>query len=782
GGDAVPPGLLADMAEDFPQAQVQVLYGPTEATIICCRQGARGGWSGSPGATPLGRPLDNAAVLLLDRWGDPVPIGVPGEICIAGAGVTRGYLGLPELTAEKFPEIGGRRLYRSGDLARHLPDGHLEFLGRIDHQVKVRGFRIEPGEIEAALAAHPGVREAVVMARDEPSGQQLVAYVVPRDGATPAPEELRASLAARLPEYMVPAFVVILETLTLTPHGKVDRRTLPAPERTTVGTGAAPRTPVEELLAGIWEAVLGLPARTVGLHDNFFTLGGQSLLATQVVSRIRRLTGAEIPVRTLFEQPTVAGTARSIETALRADPAGEEPLGPAPCDEPVPLSFAQERLWFLARLEPESSAYNMTFQVRLQGALDAGALARSLTEVVRRHEVLRTTFSSASGRPVQVVAPPAPVPLSVADLTGLPAVAREPEVRRLTAREADRPFDLERGPLLRVLLARLGAGDHRLILGTHHIASDAWSTGVLFRELAAIYPAFRKGRPSPLPELPVQYADFAAWQRRHFSGERLAAHLAWWREHLGGGELSPLELPTDRPRPPVQDHRGASRALTLTPELSRSIAALGLREGASVFMTLLAAFQLLLGRLSGQEDVVVGTPVASRDRQEIEGLIGLFVNTLALRTRLASNPTFRELLGRVRETALGAYAHHGLPFEKLVEELHPRRDLSRHPLFDVMLNLVSTPREPVEIPGLRLAFEEPSGTGSKFVFTLYVSDLGDRLHLNLVYQRALFTAERAAGLLDQLAFLLEQAVADPARPVFAYSLVTPAARALFPDP
>jgi amino acid adenylation domain-containing protein len=503
-----------------------------------------------------------------------------------------------------------------------------------------------------------------------------------------------------------------------------------------------------------------------------------------VVSRVRQTTGVEVPVRTLFERPTIAGLAPRIERALQGGATAGEPLATEPREGLPPLSFAQERLWFLSRLSPEDSAYNMPFQVRLRGVLDAGALSRSLTEVVRRHESLRTAFRMIDGRAVQVIAPPAAadgLAMPLADLSALPGTARAAEARRLAVQEATRPFALEAGPLLRTLLVRLAPEEHLALLATHHIVSDAWSTGVLFREVAALYPALREGRPPLLPELPIQYADFAIWQRRRLSGETLAAKIAWWREHLGDGP-PPLDLPTDRPRPAVQDYRGGSRTQTLSPELARSIAALGRREGATLFMVLLAAFQSLLGRWSGQEDVVVGTPVAGRDRRETEGLIGLFLNTLALRTRLGGNPTFRELLGRVRDTALGAYAHAELPFEKLVEELRPPRDLSRNPIFDVMLNVVNTPPARAEIPGLELAFEESANPGAKFSLTLYASERESRIDLHLVYQAALFTPERAAVILDQLAALLEQAVAEPDRPLLSSSLVTASSRELLPDP
>ncbi len=565
GGDAVPPDLLADMEEVFPRARVQVLYGPTEATIICCRQEARAGWSGSPGATPLGRPLDSAAVLLLDRWGDPVPIGVPGEVCIAGAGVARGYLGRPELTAERFPEIGSRRVYRSGDLARQLPDGRLEFLGRTDHQVKVRGFRIELGEIEATLVALPGVREAVVVARSDgsdrsdrsvrsPGDRRLIAYVT---GDATA-EELRQALGERLPDYMVPAAFVMLAALPLTPNGKVDRKALPAPDLQSAETCLAPRTPVEEILAGIWAELLGL--ERVGSADHFFDLGGHSLLATQVTSRLRSVCKVEMPLRDLFEAPVLADFAARVEAARRAG-AGPlaPPLVPMPRQGPVPLSFAQQRLWFIDQLEPGSPAYNVPLALGLRGLLSVPALAASLAEVARRHEVLRTTFLAAEGRPFQVISAAPRLELPLVDLAGLPQEVRQREVRSLLTAAAMRPFDLELGPLVRVTLLRLAAEEHAALLNLHHIVSDGWSVGVLVREVSALYPAFLRGEPSPLPALPVQYADYAIWQRGWLQGEALDAQLAWWRREARRGAGSPraAHRPAAAPRPELPRRRRA---------------------------------------------------------------------------------------------------------------------------------------------------------------------------------------------------------------------------------
>jgi amino acid adenylation domain-containing protein len=701
GGEAFPPDLAARWAAG---RRLWNAYGPTEASI--CAAMAR---LGEDGQTPIGRPVAGHRLLVLGRHVELLPRGVPGELYLGGEGLARGYLGKPDLTARAFlpdPFSGepGARLYRTGDLVRFRPDGQLEFLGRADRQVKVRGFRIEPGEIEAQIAEHPGVREAAVVPYEAaPRDLRLAAYVVAAGPAGPAAHELRAFLRARLPEHMVPSAFHFLPALPLSPSGKVDRRALPLPSPegpepvTRTGAdlrGAAPRTPAEELLAGIWREVLG--RAEIGVDDDFLDLGGHSLLIAQVLVRVRATFGVELPVRAAFEARTLAALARRIEEALRslralpASSAGVPPRPPlvrASRAEPLPLSFAQQRLWFLDRLDPGSPVYNLPVAFRLAGPLDPGALARSLHEVLRRHEALRTTFAEGpNGKPCQVVAPFHPAALPRVDLAALPPAAARAEAARQAVREARRPFDLLRGPLTRPLLLRLGEQEHHLFFFCHHVAFDGWSVGVLRRELGALYGAFAAGRPSPLSLPAFQYGDFAVWQRRWLAGEALAAQLAFWRERLAGAPAA-LELPADRPRPPAPSFRGATLALAFPAGLAAGLRRLALDEGSTLFMTALAAFSALLGRLTGQEDLVVGSPVANRGEAGIEDLIGFFVNTLALRADLTGDPSFRALLGRVRESALSAYAHQDLPFERLVEEIQAERDLSKSPLFQVMFAL-----------------------------------------------------------------------------------------------
>jgi amino acid adenylation domain-containing protein len=764
--------------------QLVNMYGITETTVhVTYRPLTTADLSSSSGSV-IGRPIPDLQVYVLDQHQQLVPGGVPGELYVGGAGVAPGYFNRPELTAQRFvgnpfSPNSGTRLYKTGDLARYLPNGELEYLGRIDHQVKVRGYRIELGAIEAILAQHPAVRDTAVVAREDvPGDKRLVAYVVSVPGQTPSSSELRGFLSKKLPEYMVPAHFVLLEDLPLTPNGKVDRRALPAPELSRAAGGAdfvAPRTPVEELLAGIWAGVLGL--EQVGVLDNFFELGGHSLLATQVIARVRDLLQTEVPLRMLFEAPTVAELGERIMAVQRSTEV--PPIRPVSRDIDLPLSFTQERLWFLEQLQPGTAAYTIPAAVRLVGRLNEEALERSLNELVRRHESLRTIFPIEGASPVQRIAQHLPAHVTRIEL--LPGDEQEAEVERLIVEETRRPFDLAHGPLLRMSLLRLGEQEHVMLLTMHHIVSDGWSMSIFVRELSALYRAFSAGEPSPLAELPVQYADFAAWQREWLQGEVLETQLAYWKRHLGG-KLPVLELPTDYPRPIIQTFQGAQQSLVLSRNLREALQTLSQREGVTLFMTLLAAFQTLLHRYTGQDDLVVGSPIANRTRAETEDLIGCFLNTLALRTDLSGNPSFAQLLARVREVALAAYAHQDLPFEKLVEELQPERSLGRNPVFDVMLNFVNVPHTAFELPEITLSFLELPEWGSKFSMTVYVEEQGSELHLRLVYQRALFSAEHMDCLLKQLRHLLEQIVLAPEKPIHSYSLVTPESRTLLPDP
>jgi non-ribosomal peptide synthetase component F/acyl carrier protein len=786
GGDVLSPRHVRAALAALPGCMVINGYGPTEGTTFTCFHPMT-----DPAEVrepvPLGRPVANSAAYLLDAALRPVPVGVPGELYAGGDGLARGYLGRPDLTAERFvpaplgDEPGGR-LYATGDLARWLPDGRIEFLGRIDQQVKIRGFRIEPAEIEAVLGKHPEVAAAAVLVRQEMDGdKRLVACVVPRSIPAPLPAALRAFLKERLPEAMIPAAFLAVDALPLTASGKVDRRALGSLAAASLEGGeglaaaayVAPRTPEEEILANVWAELLRLPR--VGVHDNFFALGGHSLLATLLISRVRDAFGVELPVRYLFEAPTVAGLAAVIAAAKPAL-AGEKqelrgPIRPAPRPAPggpLPVSFAQQRLWFLDRLTPGSAAYNIPWPLRITGPLAPGALAAALQALIERHEALRTTFVEHEGEPGQVIHPPEPPALPVVDLSGLPPLTRDREAGRWILAESLRPFDLAAGPLLRATLLRLEASEHVLLLVLHHIVADGWSMEVLTRELLAL------DQGEPLPPLPIQYADFAWWQRHKLAGEGLAGQLAFWRERLAGAPAA-LSLPTDRPRPPVQSTRGASCPIDLPPDLAAGLRAACRREGVTLFMLLLAAFDALLARTTGDEDLLVGTPIANRNRGEIEGLIGFFANTLALRADLTGDPTFGALLRQVRETALAAYAHQDLPFEALVEELHPERNLSRSPLFQVMLSLDS--RRPAVASGaLEVRVLPLDSTTAKFDLSLSLSDDGAALDGGLEYNRDLFDRTAMARLLRRFVLLLEAAAVSPGLRLSALPVLTPAER------
>jgi amino acid adenylation domain-containing protein len=753
-------------------------YGPTE-THLATMWRLRGDVAGWPKLPPIGEPVSNAQVYALDAHLRPVPPGVIGELYVGGEGLARGYLNRPGQTAERFiphPFGGapGARLYKTGDLVRRFADGRLEYVGRGDRQVKVRGYRVEVGEVEATLKLHGDVRQAAVTDwKDEAGRTRLAAYVV---AAPDAPQtlvgELKSLLRERLPEYMVPTAFVRLEELPLLPSGKVDRRALPAPGvggREQAEGRRAPRTPVEEALCGIWGEVLG--REWVGVDEDFFASGGHSLLATQLMSRVRRTLQVEVALRLLFEHPTPAGLAAVVEAEMRAGREPLPPVRPVPRGRSAPLSFAQQRLWFLDKLEPNSAAYNLPSALRMDGLLDVAALERSLDEIIRRHEVLRTTFAVVDGEPAQIIAPHASARLPLIDLCEMAEESRETEARRLARDEARRPFVLSRGPLLRALLLRLSERRHLLLVTLHHIVSDGWSVSLLVEDLRSLYQAFARGDASPLEELPVQYADYAVWQREHLGGERLDSQLAYWRERLAG--LPPaLELPADRPRPTVRNTRGDCLTLELPVELTRALKALGRGAGATLFMTLLAAFKVLLFRYTGQSDIAAGTPVAGRGRAEVEGLIGFFVNTLVMRTDLSGDPTFRELLGRVREASLGAYAHQDVPFEKVVEELRPERSLSQSPLFQVLFALQNAPAYELALPGLELSVLEVENPAARFELALEVSERSGGLDCSFTYDVELFDAATVARMAEHFRNLLRAVASNPEQLVSAIELLT----------
>jgi myxalamid-type polyketide synthase MxaB len=741
------------------------MYGITETTVHVTHGPLSAKDSRGDSRSPIGRQIPDLGSYVLDAQADPLPVGVAGELSVSGAGLARGYQNRADLTAERFVPhpfgaLPGERLYRTGDLVRWLSDAKLEYLGRIDHQVKVRGFRIEPGEIESILRRHPGVHEAAVVARgDGPDPKQLVAYVVPNGGTRAELSELRSYLKTRLPEYMIPSSFVEMESLPLTANKKLDRKALPSPDRSRPEFEAAfvaPRTELEKRLARIWSEVLGV--ERLGIHDSFFDLGGHSLLATVMISRLKEELRVEVELNALFETPTVAGLSDALAAARRG--VETPPIEVVSREMDLPLSYAQQRLWFLDQLAPENPVYNIPFAVRLEGGLDVLVLRRVFAEIVRRHESLRTTFSAVDGQPVQKIASWSRPAVPMVDLRELAEPEREAETGRLLRAEAHRPFDLREGPLLRVRLLRLGDEEHVVSLNVHHIVSDDWSMGVILREMTALYRAYRAGRPSPLKEPSIQYADYASWQRKWLSGELLNRQLDFWVGELEGASFD-LALPTDRPRPKVQTFRGAAHPFGLSRELTESLSNLGRRHNASLFMTLLAAFQTLLSRYSGQDQICVGSPIAGRNRVETEALVGLFVNTLVLRGDLSGNPRFEELLARTREATLRAYAHQDLPFEQLVQRLQPERDMRRTPLFQVVLSLHNVPIPDLELPEISISPLAVASDTAKFDLVLELSESEAGLKGWLEYNTDLFdppTIERMSG---HFAALLERIVSDP---------------------
>jgi amino acid adenylation domain-containing protein len=745
------------------------------------------GTSDSKEILSLGRGLKDVQLLVLTAAQKLAGIGELGEIYIRSPHLARAYLGDEALTRERFivnPFTGkaGDRLYKTGDLGRYRADGNGDFAGRNDQQVKIRGFRIELAEIEATLGLHSAVREAVVIVREDiPEQQHLIAYIVSEQELSFAEltQELRAFLATRLPAYMVPAFFISLETLPLTPNRKVDYRALPRPEKA-LPVGTELSTPAEDLLAQLWKDVLQL--EHIGLHENFFELGGHSLLATQLLARVRDVFKVEIPLRSLFTSPTIAGLTQHIETLRSTHIHSSIPaISRALREETMPLSYAQQRLWFLDQWESDSPFYTIPIAVRLTGLLNVHALQHSLSEIVSRHEILRTTIVVREGQPRQVINPAWSVPLPLVDVQelaqsatgGVVASRQEEPIQSLMRAEARRPFDLSQGPLLRFWLLRLEETEHILLLTMHHSIFDGWSIDRFFYELDICYSARIAGKPSPLPPLPIQYVDYAIWQQEWLQGEALAQQVAYWKTHLAGAPTV-LELPTDHPRPPIQTYRGAHYTFQLPASLTSALEILSRKKDVTVYMTLLAAFQTLLARYTGQQDIVVGTPIAGRRVVALEELIGFFVNTLVLRSDLSGDPTFDALLGRVREASLEAYMHQDLPFEKLVEELAPERNLSHSPLFQVMFILQNVPMQSLTLADLTLTALETVQVTAKFDLTLVMWKEDEVFHGNIEYNTDLFEVTTIERMSEHFHTLLEGIIEHAEQRLSRLPLLTPA--------
>ncbi|CAJ4389892.1 non-ribosomal peptide synthase [Burkholderia pseudomallei] len=749
--------------DSMPPGQMLVNnYGPTEATVVA----TSGRLQPGEATPPIGRPIANTRVYVLDAWLRPAPIGVAGELYIGGVQVARGYLNRPELTRERFiddPFVAGGRLYRTGDLARWRTDGSLEYLGRNDFQVKIRGFRIELGEIEAQLAKVAGVREVVVLARDSASAvhdsaTEHAAPDAPSPETATAPEKrlvayytgdadvaaLRAQAAQHLPSYMVPSAYVRLDAWPLTPNGKLDRRALPAPADDAYARAEyeAPRGAKEEALAAIWRELLHV--ERVSRHDNFFELGGHSLLAVQLVSRLRQALSVEVALGTVFDAPVLSALAERLEAE---NTAVLSPIPLTPRDGRIALSLAQQRLWFLTQLEGVSEAYHMSGAVRLDGPLNREVLQRALNRIVMRHEALRTCFAREEGEPIQVIQPHADLTVSYHDLREAESIRheagnREQRAKDLSQAHASAPFDLSRDLPVRVLLLQLEDDAHVVQVVMHHIASDGWSVGVFLQELSALYGSFIAEQDDPLAPLPLQYADYAAWQRRWLASGQLEKQGAFWQTNLSGAPTL-LELPTDRPRPPKQSHAGASVEVKLGAALSERVKRLSQRHGVTPYMTLLSSWAAVLSRLSGQEEVVIGSPVAGRNRTEVEALIGFFVNTLALRLDLSSEPTVGELLKRTKAQVLSAQAHQDLPFDQVVERVKPPRSTAHPPLFQVMFDWHNTPARALTMPGLTVSVARTETTTSQYDLVLSMQERNGDIVGHLNYATALFDEQTA---------------------------------------
>jgi len=764
GGEALSQAHVRKALELLPEIKIVNGYGPSECTVFTTcypitTQTQR------LSSISIGKPIGDRQVFVLDENFTLVPPGVAGEIFVGGPAVARGYVGRPELTAEKFvpdpfSNEPGSRLYRSGDMAWWRKDGNLEFIGRRDHQVKVRGFRIELGEIEAALQACPEVAQAAVVVReDAPGEKRLVAYVVAKHGRKVEESVLRQQLKRRLPDYMVPAAIVTLDAIPLTTTGKLDRKALLAPEKVGSSEWRAPRSPQEEILCALFAEVLNL--RRVGIDDNFFEIGGHSLLATMLVSRIRATLGVEMQPTLLFEWPTVA----QLSLRLRKGDKNRRPLVKQQRPPLMPLSYAQRRLWFLDRLGGGSREYNVPAAFFLRGPLDRWALEKAFNTIVQRHEILRTHFQEVEGEAVQVIAPELRLALEMEDLSGLEAKSQKDAVKLAMAQQWQQKFYLERGPLLRVKLLKLGEEEHILLRTFHHIVYDGWSEGVFNWELVKLYEAFRRGQQNPLPELPVQYADFTLWQRQWMKEEWLVKELEYWKKQLA--EIpEALELVRDGARPAVQTFAGGLLRGTINGGVSGKLKQLSRKQRATLYITMLAGLAVLLARYSGQDDIVVGSPIANRQEEELEGLIGFFVNTLVLRIKVDTGKSFAELVGEVKRTALEGYQHQDVPFERLVEELAPQRSLNRTPLFQVVFAYQSAPpaepKEDREPEGrLNLQVIEGDDLQVRFDLEVHAQEQHGEIRMDWIYNQDLFDPWRIEQMARHYQVLLEAVAANP---------------------
>ncbi len=774
GGESLSDGLAKKLLEKG--SSVWNMYGPTETTI----------WSlihkveKVSRIIPIGRPINNTQVYILNRYLQPVSIGIPGELYIGGEGIAKGYLNRPDLTEERFisnPFNPSETIYKTGDLARYLPNGTIECLGRIDYQVKIRGFRIELGEIETILDQYQKVEKSVIVAQEDGNNlKRLVGYLVPAKKETPTITELRSFLQQKLPDYMIPSAFVILQAFPLTPNGKIDRRALPKANVTRNNLEKPfipPRNPTEEVVADIWFDILGVEA---GMDDNFFELGGHSLLATQVISRIRQTFGVELALRVIFESPTVGGLSDLIQQAINGNPATIPSIKPLSQRQNISLSFAQQRLWFLEQLEKGNTSYIIPSAVRIKGNINLNAVEWSINKIIQRHEALRTTFALVEGNPVQIVAPSLTLEIPLLDLGVLEEKEIEKEVQRIAIEEGKKSFDLEKGPLLRVKLLRLGELEYVALFTMHHIISDVWSMGVLMREFTTLYQAFCENKPSPLAELPIQYGDFAVWQHDWLQGEVLQNQLDYWRQQLSPlpklnlekieKQINPIALKTSR------DSDKGFQSFLLPSASWEKIKQLSRQEGVTPFMVVLTALQTLLYRYLNQEDIVVGIDIANRNHPRIEALIGFFVNILLIRTDLSGNPQFRELLLKVKETTLKAYAYQDLPFAKLVEAFQPKREVNQTPLFQVLLVFQNAPMPALEFSGLTLTPLNLYTGKAKFDLILFIQETKEGILGIWKYNSDLLTATTITSISNSFQTLINSILDNPNKEINNLTMVT----------
>ena len=775
--EATTSTLIKAMYRLIPSGKIVNGYGPTETTVSAMAWECPRDFEGAN--VPIGRPIANKTIYILDERLRPVPLGVVGELYIGGIGVARGYYNRPELTSKAFlpdPFTSNKdgRMYKTGDLARYLPDGNIVFLGRNDHQVKIRGFRIELGEIEARLCDHPPVDKAAVIAVGEGSDKRLIGYIVAKPDANLV-NTLRAHLTSCLPDYMVPAAIVRLDSLPINSNGKLDRKALPAPDSDAFARQIyeAPQGDVETTIAHIWAEVLNIDR--VSRNDNFFALGGHSLLAVRLMNRLVSL-GFQMPLSTIFASPTLSSFAESAGLCMDKEATTYSNIHPIPRGEDLPLSFSQQRLWFLTQMEGTRDTYHIPMVVHLHGDLNRDAWQRALDTLFARHEALRSVFVAIDGQPqVRLLSPQSGMPIRWEDLRG--SSDTESQLERMSIKEAKDSFDLAKGPLIRVLMVQLDTNEYVFMVTQHHIVSDGWSSAIFNRELSTLYIAYCNGEADSLPPLSIQYPDYAVWQRQWLSGNRLETHTTYWKTVLSDAPVL-LNLPTDRPRPLEQSFAGDDIPIHLDSHLSRALKQLCQQHGVTLYMAILAAWGCVLSRISGQDDIVIGSPTANRNHHQIEPLIGFFINTLALRIDVSGEPTVRQLLDRVRKTSLDAQNHQDLPFEQVVDIVQPPRSLSHSPLFQVMFVLQNNDTSELYLPGLEVADANASYGIAKFDLTLGLYESDDAIMGVMSYSTALFdraTMERHIGYLYSM---LQAMVEDVDRPVMSVDLLSKTERDL----